>query len=82
MRPKMLQSIPKYNFKNIQIDDFITKQNFSISPINDNSLSSSVINKSILTESSDHLSIPIDDTQISSLLTTSIGFSYHKQLAS
>jgi hypothetical protein len=50
------------------------------STIDDNS-SSSVINKPLLTqynESSDNSFIPIDNTQI----TTSMGFSYHKQLAS
>jgi hypothetical protein len=75
LRPKMLKSIPEYNFKDIQIDDFIIKQN---SPTIDNNNSSSpVINKA------NNSFIPIDDdTQISSLSTNSIGSSYHKQLAS
>jgi hypothetical protein len=75
LRPKMLKSIPKYNFKDIQINDFIIKQN---SPrIDNNNSSSPVINKD------NHSFIPIDDDkQISSLPTTSIGSSYHKQLAS
>jgi hypothetical protein len=75
LRPTMLKSIPEYHFKDIQIDDFIIKQNSY-----DNS-SSPIINKPLLiqhNESSNHSFIPIDDKQI----TTSMGSSYHKQLAS
>jgi hypothetical protein len=75
LRPKMLKSIPEYHFKDIQIDHFIIKQN---SPTIDNNNSSSPIINGHMNSF-----IPIDDDkQISSLPTTSIGSSYHKQLAS
>lgn len=85
MRPKMLKSIPQYHFKDIQIDDFIIKQNSSISPTTNENLSTSVINKPF--KSYEHSFIPIDtstvdDTQSSTLPTTSIGSSYHKKFAS
>jgi len=75
LRPTMLKSIPEYHFKDIQINDFIIKEN---SPrIDKNNSSSPVINEHI------NSFIPIDnDKQISPLSTTSIGSSYHKQLAS
>jgi len=77
LRPTMLKSILEYRFKDTQIDDFIIKQILN----NRWQSSSSVMNKPVLTqynESSDNSFIPIDNTQI----TTSMGFSYHKQLAS
>jgi hypothetical protein len=83
IRPKMLKSIPQYNLKHIHINDLIKR----LSTI-DNSSSSPVIEKSLLTRNNQSESnnsfipINIDDTQISSLATTSIGCSYHQQLAS
>jgi hypothetical protein len=76
MRPKMSKSIPEYYFKNIQIDDLIIKQNCSTTS------SSPLLNKRLITEPSNDSFIPIDDTKMPSLPTTSIGYSYHKQLAS
>ncbi len=79
MRPKMLKSIPQFHFKDISIDDFIIKEDCSItSTIDNNNSSSPIVNKTEYNQSF----LPIDDTQISSLPTTSIGHSYHKQLAS
>ncbi|CAF1379758.1 unnamed protein product [Rotaria sp. Silwood1] len=84
----MLKCVPQYDFKDIQIDDLIIKQEINqnqyeqnsktLTTINHNS-SSSVINEHTeLLVHSDQISfIPIDTTETSSISTNSIGYSHH-----
>ncbi|CAF1300340.1 unnamed protein product [Rotaria sordida] len=89
----MLKSIPQYDFKDIQINNLIIRQEISrnqyeensntLTPINHNS-SPIVINEH--TESIVHNDqtsfIPINTTEISLIPINSIGHSHHKQFAS
>jgi hypothetical protein len=90
LRPTMLKYIPEYDCKDININDFITKQEIkeNSSTVNHHS-SSPLMKEQLLTnhnESSDHHNrsppdrsfIPIDN----SIPTGSIGSSHHKQFAS
>ncbi|CAF3303861.1 unnamed protein product [Rotaria socialis] len=122
LRPIMLKSIPEYEYKDIQINDFIKKQEIDENrfeknltlPTTNYEAVSSTLNDDVLTENNEQdenfntyrnspsellrssnrspsvqehsfittESSTIQNTQISSLVSGSIGFSYHKQLAS
>ena len=66
MRPKMLKNIPEYICKDINIKDFIIKQEINQNGFEEN-----------LSEVNHHSFIPIDNSQP----TGSIGSSHHKQFA-